>query len=112
MLGKLVREAKSMSDFSFHIGAEVRVDGQGGRGVGQPSRWNSHEWSFALRRSPERLEPNVQVNLVARDSRNIRRAVRSSFGVECAAFSTGLEHADLVRVEWRLGRHVAVPVVS
>ena len=37
------------------------------------------------------------VSVLARNSRKIRRVVRSSLGAECAAFSTGLEHTDMFR---------------
>ena len=36
------------------------------------------------------------VSAVAWNSRKIRRVVRSSLGAECAAFSTGLEHTDML----------------
>ena len=35
------------------------------------------------------------VSVLAWNSRKIRRVVGSSLGAECAAFSTGLEHADM-----------------
>ena len=38
------------------------------------------------------------VSVLAWNSREIRRVVRSSLGAECAAFSTGLEHTDMFRV--------------
>ena len=40
------------------------------------------------------------MSLLSWNSRKIRRKVRSSLGAECAAFSTGLEHTDLLRVLW------------
>jgi hypothetical protein len=42
----------------------------------------------------------VPVSLVSWNSRKIRRKVRSSLGAETQAFSTALEHSDLVRVFW------------
>ena len=41
---------------------------------------------------------NFPVSVLGWNSRKIRRKVRSSLGVECAAMSTGLEHGDLLRV--------------
>ena len=38
------------------------------------------------------------IPVLAWDSRTARRVVRRSLGAEWAAFSTGLEHADLFRV--------------
>ena len=42
----------------------------------------------------------MPVSLVGWSSRKIRRKVRSSLGAECSAFSTGLEHTDLIRILW------------
>ena len=42
----------------------------------------------------------VPVSLVSWNSRKIRRKVRSSLGAETQAFSTAMEHSDLLRVFW------------
>ena len=40
----------------------------------------------------------LRFEVLAWNSRKIRRVVRSSLGAECAAFSTGLEHTDMFQV--------------
>ena len=39
-----------------------------------------------------------KVSVLAWNSRQIRRVGRSSLGIECVAFSSGLEHTDMFRV--------------
>ena len=78
-----------------------------GRSLGKSPRWVIHEWSRDHGGASEHLaHPNIlrgestTVSVLAWNSRKIRRVVRSSLGAQCAAFSTGLEHTDMFRVQY------------
>ena len=85
-LNKLMREAKSMPDLYWWI---VSVLSSFVWLTTADGTWTNR---------PDGSSTSGHVITAAWNSRKIRRVVRSSLGAGCAAFSTGPEHTDMLRV--------------
>ena len=101
-LNKLMREAKSMPDLCWWTVSVspsfvwlTAADAAWANRPGGPS--TSGHVIMAAHPNILRGESST-VSVLAWNARRVRRVVRSSLGAECAAFSTGLEHADVFRV--------------
>ena len=97
-----MREAKSMPDPCWWI---VPVPSSFVRLTAADAAWaNRPDGSSTSGHVIMGAHPNIlhgessTVSVLAWNTREIRRVVRSSLGAECAAFSTGLEHTDMFRV--------------
>ena len=102
-LNKLMREAKSMPDLCWWI---VSVPSSFVWLTAADAAWaNRPDGSSTSGHVIMAAHPNFlrgessTVSLLAWNSRKIRRVARSSLGAECPAFSTGLEHTDMFRVQ-------------
>ena len=101
-LNKLMREVKSMLGLCWWI---VTVPSTFVWLTAADAAWaNRPDGSSTSGHVIMAAHPNIQrgesstVSLLGWNSRKIRRVARSSLVAECAAFSTGLAHTDMLRV--------------
>ena len=98
---KLMREAKPTPDLCWRVGSVpssfVWLTTADAAWANRPDG-SSTSGHVIMAAHPNILrgEPSTDTVLPC-SSHEIRRVARSSFGTECAAFSTGLEHTDLFR---------------
>ena len=100
-LNKLMREAKSMPDPCWWI---VSVPSSFVWPTAADAAWaNRPDGSSTSGHVIMAAHPNIlrgessTASVLAWNSRKIRQVVTSSLGAECAAFSTGLEHTDMLQ---------------